>query len=202
MRLQFGALLLAIPGFFHLLPDLPPSAGPVTPAVAAGPTSKPCASPEHRRFDFWIGEWRVVNSDGTPAGTNRIESILGGCALQENWAGKGGMKGRSLNSYDARTGRWHQTWVDDRGDLLLLEGGWRDGKMILEGTRPGKRDQTERNRICWARRDGDRVRQLWEVSVDGGKSWKVVFDGTYLRSSPAAAGGARGTARTDAGRRH
>jgi hypothetical protein len=197
MRLRPGALLFAVPGFFHLLPDLPSSPAPATKASSA---RLACSSPEHRRFDFWIGEWRVVNSDGTPAGTNRIEKILGGCALQESWAGQGGMNGRSLNSYDARTGRWHQTWVDDRGDLLLLEGGWRDGKMILEGTRPGKRDQTEHNRICWARRDGDRVRQLWEVSVDGGKSWKVVFDGTYLRSPPAAAGGAKGRAQTGAGR--
>jgi hypothetical protein len=200
MRLRLGALLFAIPGFFHLLPDLPSSANPVTPAAEAGPTSKPCASPEHRRFDFWIGEWRVVSPDGRPAGTNRIEKILGGCALQENWTGEGGMNGRSLNSYDARTGRWQQTWVDDRGDVLLLEGGWRDGKMILEGTRPGKGRQTVLNRISWVRRDRDRVRQLWEVSVDGGKRWKVVFDGAYLRSRSAAAEGAKGTARTDSGR--
>jgi hypothetical protein len=29
--------------------------------------------------------------------------------------------------------------------------------------------------------DPDRVRQLWESSDDGGKSWTVAFDGLYVR---------------------
>ena len=36
---------------------------------------------------------------GQQAGHNRIERILEGCALLENWAGAGGMSGKSLNFY-------------------------------------------------------------------------------------------------------
>lgn len=32
---------------------------------------------------------------------------------------------------------------------------------------------------------GDRVRQLIEISVDGGESWRRVFDALYVRPSQA-----------------
>ncbi len=57
--------------------------------------------------------------------------------------------------------------------------------MVLEGRRPGKKGGTVIDRIQWGRIGGDpnRVRQLWEVSADGGKTWEVAFDGTYVRKS-------------------
>ena len=85
--------------------------------------AKLCSSSEYRQFDFWIGQWNVT-SDGQPAGTNSIHLIHDGCALQENWqgSGEGGISGTSFNIYDQATGRWHQTWVDDSGTLLQLDG--------------------------------------------------------------------------------
>src|SRR5919108_895437 len=59
---------------------------------------KPCSAPEYRQFDFWVGEWDVKTPKGTIAGTNRIERIEGGCALQENWRGTNNT-GRSINAY-------------------------------------------------------------------------------------------------------
>ena len=38
------------------------------------------------------------------------------------WSGRGGITGRSLNSWDRDTRRWHQHWVDSQGGLLRLEG--------------------------------------------------------------------------------
>ena len=92
-----------------------------------------CSAPEHRQFDFWVGDWDVTTPTGKPAGHNRIESILNGCALRETWTGAGGGRGTSYNAWDRQRGRWHQTWVDDDGLLLQLEGGLADGKMVLEG---------------------------------------------------------------------
>lgn len=55
----------------------------VAPAFAAEP---PCATPAHRAFDFWIGTWDVARPDGTLAGRNRIEAVLGGCKdAGRNW---------------------------------------------------------------------------------------------------------------------
>ncbi len=165
-------------------------AGPFAAAQSGGgaaptPAPDPCAAPERRQFDFWIGHWDVVDAKGKPAGSNDIASILGGCALQENWKGAGGSKGTSLNIYDAAARKWHQSWVDSSGDLLLLDGEFRGGRMILEGKRKGAKGQTVIDRITWEKLNGDpnRVRQLWQSSEDGGKTWTTAFDGTYLRKS-------------------
>ncbi|HEY1251378.1 MAG TPA: hypothetical protein VGH97_09320 [Thermoanaerobaculia bacterium] len=145
---------------------------------AAAP--QPCASPEHRQFDFWLGEWEVRES-GKVAGANRISRILGGCALREEWTGAGGGQGTSLNVYDPARRRWHQTWADDKGLVLLLDGEWRNGRMVLEGERPITEGKTSRERISWTPQAGGRVRQLWESSADAGKTWQVVFDGIYAK---------------------
>ena len=156
-------------------------------AQEAGELSSPaplsCAAPEHRQFDFWLGEWNVT-SDGVPAGTNSVRSVQGGCVLQENWqgAGAGGISGTSFNIYDRSSGLWHQTWVDASGTLLQLDGGLIDGAMVLKGERPSPGGAgTSLHRIAWTPNSDGSVRQLWEASQDGGESWNVIFDGLYTR---------------------
>jgi len=144
----------------------------------------PCASPEHRQFDFWLGDWVVHHPDGRLAGRNRIVSLFGGCVLHESWEGTSGHRGTSFNIYDAARGVWHQTWVDSSGALLVLEGGLRAGAMVLEGSAasPVEPTLTVRHRITWTVIDGDpdRVRQHWETSGDG-VTWETAFDGRYVR---------------------
>ena len=135
-----------------------------------------CSAPEHRQFDFWIGEWRVTLPDGKHAGDNRIEKILDGCALHESWQGASGGRGFSYNAYDRDRKVWHQTWVDKQANLLLLEGGLKNGAMVLSGTQ-GK----TLNRITWTPNKDGSVRQLWETSADQGKTWQIAFDGLYRR---------------------
>ena len=62
---------------------------------------------------FWVGDWTVVNAtDGSPAGDNRIERRLDGCAITESWRGiVKGDDGMSLFTYDARRHNWDQVWV-------------------------------------------------------------------------------------------
>ena len=140
-----------------------------------------CTAAEHRQFDFWIGEWEVTNPAGKPAGRNRIEAILGGCALRESWTGAGGGSGTSYSAWDRQRRRWHQTWVDDGGLVLRLEGGLVDGKMVLRGETLDTSGAPVSNRISWERTGPGAVRQLWEASTDGGKTWRAVFDGSYRK---------------------
>lgn len=151
------------------------------PATVPGP----CTASEYRAFDFWIGDWNV-SSNGQAAGTNSIQPVHGGCALQENWqgAGSGGISGSSFNIYDAATGRWHQTWVDASGTLLQLDGGLVDGAMVLRGERPAPNGNgTALHRISWTPNPDGSVRQLWEASPDQGATWNVLFDGLYVRNN-------------------
>jgi hypothetical protein len=155
--------MLALPLLIVLLGDAPQAASP-------------CASPEHRQFDFWIGEWEVTLPDGKIAGHNRITPILGGCALREEWTGAKGNQGTSLNAWDPDARRWRQTWVDQSGTVLLLAGAFADGKMVLQSG-----DGGSLQRITWTPKANGRVRQLWDSSSDGGTTWKIEFDGTYAK---------------------
>ena len=88
-----------------------PQLAPAAPLPA--PTSQPCREQATgRALDFWIGDWNVVNLDGSKAGENRIERILDGCAVVEHWHGvDAGDDGISLFSYDAANHTWEQVWV-------------------------------------------------------------------------------------------
>jgi hypothetical protein len=144
-------------------------------------TPPPCSGPEHRQFDFWIGEWNVTRPDGTPAGTNRIRSILGGCVLHESWkAANGPHEGQSFNIL-GRGGRWHQTWVDNGGLLLELVGGLEAGRMVMgqEMTLPD--GKTVRQEISWERLANGQVKQHWRSSDDGGETWRDIFVGIYTK---------------------
>lgn len=174
------ATLLAIALFAFVSPSAAATNSATGTPVAPAP-KRACDAPEAHQFDFWIGDWNVTTPDGKQAGTNRIDAVLGGCAIQEHWAGVRGMTGTSLNMFIPSKGQWHQTWIDDRGSLLLLDGQFQDGAMVLTGEGKPKAGSTtpSRERITWSRLDGDDVRQLWEQSQDGGTTWTVVFDGHY-----------------------
>lgn len=154
-----------------------------TSASAFAQAAPPCQAPEYRQFDFWVGEWEVRTPAGAVAGTNRIEAVLGGCALQEHWVGSKGGSGTSLNYWRASDSTWHQLWVDSGGNQLELTGSFRDGKMVLESgpAGPSGTGAGTRERITWIPLPEGRVRQLWEHTVDGGATWTVQFDGLYTR---------------------
>jgi len=160
-----------------------PAAPSLMAAQDTAPTAAPktCTAPEHRQFDFWIGEWEVTTPKGAPAGRNRIEPILGGCALRESWTGAKGGSGTSYNAYDRRSGRWHQTWVDNGGLVLRLDGTFAAGKMVLSGESRDSTGARVLNRITWQETAPGAVRQLWETSKDGGDTWSVAFDGRYRK---------------------
>ena len=157
---------------------------PLLLAQSQGTGAPPCSSPEHRQFDFWVGEWKVQDSTGKVLGHNNISQTLGGCVLHEDWtSASGGYAGNSYNVYDARRKRWHQTWVDNGGLLLQLDGRFQNGKMILTGETIGQNGAPTLNRIIWEPLPEHRVRQLWESSNDNGETWTVLFDGIYVRKN-------------------
>ncbi len=140
----------------------------------------PCVSPEYLQFDFWIGDWIVYGQKGKFAGTNRIQREYGGCVLHERYDTGKGYSGESLNTYDASRKVWHQTWVDTSGTLLLLDGGIKDGKMVLEGSGVDASGHPIKHRITWSSNADGTVRQFWE-STDVKGNWTVAFDGKYTR---------------------
>jgi hypothetical protein len=149
---------------------------------AAPPQPAPCSAPEYAQFDFWLGDWDVSNPAGKVGGHNHITKEYGGCVLQEHWNGSGGSVGSSFNIYDPVRKVWHQTWVDNGGTLLEIEGGLKDGSMVMTGEQLQPDGKTVLHRITWTPKAG-KVRQFWETSADDGKTWTTAFDGLYSKAS-------------------
>ena len=101
--------------------------------------------------------------------------MVGGCALREVHTQNDGMVGESFTIYDRSRGVWHQSWVTNRGELLLLEGGLVDGRMVLTAPEKTTDGSVSLLRGIWWT-EGTTVRQKAERSTDGGTTWTMVYD--------------------------
>lgn len=151
-------------------------------SVFAQESSCSCCTSNHNDFDFWIGSWRVVNIDGSIAGTNIIQKIQDNCILKENWvSAKGNFTGTSLNFYNSTSNKWEQLWIDNQGGNLHLKGNRKENQMILESEESiNEKGQPFYNRISWTLNKDGSVRQLWET-VTNNKDITIAFDGLYKK---------------------
>lgn len=154
-------------------------------------TSKthPCQfAPKFSDFNFWLGHWDVYGDieKTTPLfGTNTIEKDQNGCLVTENWVGASGSTGTSMNYYDGTKEKWVQHWVSATGTVINIEGGLEHNSMTLTGKI--FYINTEENPVrdfrgTWTPVKAGVVRQFFEESVDGGKTWYPWFEGFYFRS--------------------
>ena len=145
-------------------------------SVSDFPKAAACQAPEYRQFDFWVGDWDAFDVGSTVAVARlKVDRLLDDCVLREQYEGSDGHKGESLSIYDASRKVWHQTWVTNRGELLTIEGGFRDGEMILTGADRTAEGRERRVRGIW-KPEGAGVRETAAFSTDGGKTWKPWFD--------------------------
>ena len=150
-----------------------PSPPPAAPASVA--PQSPCADPQHRQFDFWVGRWDVY-----PTGKDKlvahslIESVYGGCGVRENWMPLKASGGGSLNIYVPEKKHWEQFWIDSQGTRALFIGGWNGKAMVIKGKWAGPLV-----RISYSKNPDGSVRQFGEQSTDEGKTWAPSFDLTY-----------------------
>ena len=136
-----------------------------------------CVAPEYRQFDFFAGDWDTYDV-GEPTrivARNRVTAMLGGCAVREVYRQTDGLAGESFSTYDAPHGTWHQSWVTNRGTLLLLTGRLEGDRMVLTGTETAADGASSLLRSTWFPVP-NAVRETAERSTHGGKSWKPVFD--------------------------
>jgi hypothetical protein len=159
------------------------------PARAQDAQTPPCASDSaFKALDFWVGSWNVVDSTGANVGTNKIEKILGGCAVTELWHEPDGSEGRSLFYFVASQRQWKQVWVTP---MALVPGGLKEKHLIAQGPGMvrfqgeiiGPRGGLILDRTTLTKMKDGRVRQVIEISRDGGTTWRVNFDAIYVSKS-------------------
>jgi hypothetical protein len=153
--------------------------------------TNPCAQPESSQFDFWVGDWDLewpAGQGGTSAdkpgrGRNTITRILGGCVIQESFVSPSNdFHGLSHSVYNPNTKKWNQTWVDDQGSYIALDGQFADGKMELRtAPRTGPQGKTVINRMVFFNITKDSFDWSWQSSLDGGTTWKDLWNIQDLR---------------------
>jgi hypothetical protein len=137
----------------------------------------PCTTAEHRQFDFWLGDWDTfeVKAPEKVIARNHVDNILDGCVIREVYEQTDGLVGQSFTIYDAARKIWHQSWVTNRGQLLIVEGGMQGELMVLTGAERIADGKSRQLRGIWLRVPGG-VREKAETSSDCGKTWQPLFD--------------------------
>jgi hypothetical protein len=117
-------------------------------------------------------------------GTNRIQRILDGCVVEENFSGENSipLRGTSVSTFDANSKQWKQTWVDNQGAYLDFAGEFKDGQMILQRESLTKKGRSLQ-RMVWKNITANEFDWSWEASQDGGKTWQVQWPIHYKRKS-------------------
>jgi hypothetical protein len=70
--------------------------------------------------------------------------------------------------------------VSSNGVVIDIEGGLRDGSMILSGRLTNPAGESRPFRGTWTPNADGSVRQRFEISEDG-RTWSTWFDGRYVR---------------------
>jgi hypothetical protein len=155
--------------------------------VTLDTTSAGCrGDPELRVLDFWLGDW-VVRAGGIRVGTNRVTAALDDCAITEEWTDGSGGRGNSLFYYEPAAAQWRQVWVTGQAKRpggvkeKRLVAHYPGGAVRFEGEirLPGGGHYLDRTTLYPMADSG--VRQLIEVSENGGATWRAVFEGDYRR---------------------
>jgi len=141
--------------------------------------TEPCETVGHGQFRFWVGNWNVYDTLGNQVGTNKVQLILRGCVLSENWTSSSFGNGKSYNSYDPEFNSWLQTWVDQWGSTIHFKGHWVETKMIFKAE---KEDSTGTLHylMTFTPLPNGEVVQNWRATRDF-ETWTSMFYGIYRR---------------------
>jgi hypothetical protein len=144
--------------------------------------ARPCAAPQHRQFDFWVGEWDVVLPTGKAgraqpdhAPARRLRAARGVDRRERHARHEPERVRPRLEALAADVGRRLGNGARSRGPVPGRPHGPRGGPA-------GESGRIAKQRITWTPQSAGGLRQQWESSIDGGKTWKTEFDGTYRKA--------------------
>jgi hypothetical protein len=142
-----------------------------------------CEKSVEQPLKFWSGHWTVF-VDGKLDGKSFVEPTLKGCAVLEHWDDQSGYKGMSLFYFEPHGRTWKQVWVTEQA---MFPGGVKEKELRefgpdharFEGVVWADSGEQKRDRTTLNRLETGEVNQVIEVSADGGKTWKKIYDAIY-----------------------
>ena len=149
---------------------------------AQSKTKIPCQEKEYSQFNFWLGNWKVYDTNEKLIGTNNIVRLPNACGMQENWSSKTSpSKGTSYNYYNKSDNSWNQVWIDNSGFSLNLKGKYSNNQMILKSKIIKGKKGKFYHRITWTNNSDGSVTQVWDYVSSEGKIIQEAFRGIYKK---------------------
>ena len=166
--------------------------------------SRTCQQQEARAFDFWIGEWNVVNRNRagddshfavTGEATDRVYPVIGGCGIVEHWRGDAFARfivGFSVRAYDPATRDWRLVllWpITGPTSFLELRGSFHHGRGEFFTRRVRPAGDTALTRFTFS--DASPTSLRWDnaTSLDGGVTWSGDWIMDFTRREPTTDAG-------------
>ena len=160
-------------------------------AQAATPAAQPADL-----FDFWVGDWDLswTGADGSAGrGRNRITKTLDGTVIEENFEetpdGKTPpLRGHSLSVLHKGSGTWRQAWVDNQGGFFSFSAQVDGDKRIFITDVTHADGKASAQRMVFHAIASNSLMWDWERTVDGGKTWTLLWRIAYRRHAEPQAG--------------
>jgi hypothetical protein len=151
------------------------------------PADKPCAAPDHRRFDFMIGTWQTSDPGtatvGASQGESTVDWMLDSCIVHEHRTvsrdGKRLFDGDAYWGYDATTKHWLLFYLDDQSHMQVYEGREEAGCLGFYRERPDPDGKPILIRIVYTPVNTSSYTQAVERSSDHGATWMPAGVTTY-----------------------
>lgn len=151
------------------------------------------APQELKHFAFWLGLWefetQMPDGEGNMVnvkGTNRISLTFDGYGLHEDFnmgSGKSQFSGGSVTCVNPKTKEFVQVWVDNSGWHKTFIGTWHEDQqaMILYGPEEEIKGKLSQRRLVWKDITDKTMVWSYELSQDGGETWKPTWVLNYKR---------------------
>jgi hypothetical protein len=150
-------------------------------AATVAPAAVGACPDDPRRPDLspWVGEWRMVGTDGAHLGTTSIRPILDGCAYEEVRQRSDGSEERGWIYFDPEVGEWALRWVSSRGETGRFRVAIAGDRLLITGDMHGPEGGATALRSEIAPRAGSGFGERLEVAVEDG-DWAPPLVTAYL----------------------
>jgi hypothetical protein len=134
-----------------------------------------------RLFDFYVGEWEMVNGE-------TVESLISvapafgdrGLRVSMRNPADGAETASSFFVYDAENKQWRQTWMSAEGQTITMAGG-RDGETIALRVETDTKGDAKGGRAVFSDVTRGTFNYAWQTTTDDGKTWTNQASRTFKR---------------------
>lgn len=131
-----------------------------------------CPAAQATAFAWWVGTWNY-SVPGFDPGVTTVTTTNGSCSLKEEFVDSHNQLAHTSILYDSTVKQWKRTVTDPFRTYNSAGVFAADGSIAFY--------ETPTDRETYRPVDRNHVHFGGESSSDGGKTWKVLFDATYVR---------------------